>query len=139
MLDFSPVAGNAGEIIVGRTRGDWMIPDRRVIILLAETSQVVDRATNLKERGLTRFGVLTFDRTGRGRFEGRVPVLRPGRYIAAAYCKSCQPGGLFTVGEFAVQGGSLPRTGANAKLLALVALVMLAAGTGIATRRREGN
>lgn len=110
----------------------------RVIILLASTNGVVDRAVSPNERGLTRFGVVTFDAAGTGRFEGRVPELEPSRYIAAGYCKSCRPSGtIFTVGEFVISGSVLPRTGLNLGSLLLLGVATLVTGL-VMSKGRQG-
>lgn len=135
VLDFARTSGFVGQKISGTTRGDWMVPSGRVVILLSPTNRIVDRAVSPNERGLTRFGVVKFDGSGAGRFEGRVPPLQPGHYIAGGYCKSCQPGGtIFTVGEFVVQGGALPRTGHSIQPILFMALAMLAVGLAMLKR-----
>jgi hypothetical protein len=130
VLDFSPTGGLVGHKISGTTRGDWGIPSGRVVILLAPTNRIVDRAVSPNERGLTRFGVVTFDASGIGSFEGRVPALEPGRYIAAGYCKSCG-GTIFTVGEFVVGGAGVPRTGGNVNSVLVLALATIGMGFAI--------
>jgi hypothetical protein len=132
VLEFHPTGAPPGERITGKTVGGGMegITSGRVTVFLARSNRAADLATGPGDSKLTKFGVMTADEKDVGHFEGTVPALDPGSYIAVAYCRECVQGGsVFTVGEFEVTGAILPRTGIPLVWWVAIAGTLIASGS----------
>lgn len=131
VLTFSPSAAAVGERVTGASEeGGVPIPEgTNLEIFLADSQRIADRARGPHDPRLERFGVLRVDDEGAGRFDGTVPDVDPGHYVAVAYCRSCTgDGSTFTVGDFTVSRATLPTTGSSPFGLVSLALVILGAG-----------
>jgi hypothetical protein len=139
ILEFKPLSAVPGDQVGGTTVGAGMqgIPSGRVIVLLAPSNQVADAAKGPSDPSLVRFGVMRADGADVGHFSGRVPDVKPGSYIAVAYCRECATGGtVFTVGEFEVAGGALPSTGVAVAVWVFLGVLMVLVGGCVLTWHR---
>lgn len=141
VLDFEPRRAGIGDQVVGTTRGAALngIESERIVVFLAPSQEAADEASGPEDDRLSRFGLLTADASGVGRFTGSVPSVSPGHYIAVAFCRGCIPGGsIFTVGEFTVLGSALPETGTISMLWPVMAILLAGAGLLIAGATKSG-
>lgn len=138
ILEFDPTGTAVGERVTGRTKGAGMqgITSGRVTVFLAPSNRVADLATGPKDPRLARFGVMTADEKDIGHFDGIVPELSRGLYIAVAFCRECAvDGSVFTIGEFEVTGAVLPRTGIPIALWITIGASLLASGYALRLRQ----
>lgn len=142
VLRFEPISGRSGDPIVGETPDASMslVPSDRLAIFLAPSQEVADAVSSPHDERVQRFGTVTADERNIGHFEGEVPRVAPGTYVAIGWCRACGSDGvMLTVGTFRVVSSQLPVTGLRLLWLMPTALLLLSLGALLLRgSRRQG-